>query len=332
VIATSVDRRPPSWGSVVGRPAPDVPLPDRDPEAFSPLFVLAPARSHSSVVTTAIGQHPQLYAFPELNLFRSPVVRPMLFDPPDWKGIPSIARLGGLLRSVALLDFGEQSPEAVLEAYHWLRCRRGWTGAHVYDHLLTGASPLVGVEKTPENSGREDNLVRLAAAYPRARFLHLTRHPLPAMRSMHEAWSQLPWWNVPPELFHQFCMGAWLFHHERILRFTGALPPGQTRRVRAEDLLNHPRREMRRLCLWLGIDASPAAVASMCHPERSPFARPGPQDAPYGNDPKFVKSPRMRKAEIPPSLDVPAEWTVDPWLLAATIEMAHRLGYEHQEP
>ena len=40
MIAASVVRRAPSWGRVVGRPAPDVPLPDRDPEAFSPLFVL----------------------------------------------------------------------------------------------------------------------------------------------------------------------------------------------------------------------------------------------------------------------------------------------------
>jgi hypothetical protein len=322
--------RPVDWGRIVGRPAPDEPIPEREPDTFAPLFVLAPARSHSSVVTTAIGQHPQLHSFPELGLFRRPSVKPMLTDPPGWKAVPALARLGGLLRAVAEHEFGEQSPEAILEAYHWLRRRRRWTGAHVYDHLLGLIGPSIGVEKTPDNSTNEWNLNRLSVAYPRARFVHLTRHPVPAIKSMHEAWSKLPWWSVPAPLFHQFCIGAWLFHHERLVRFSESLPPERVRRVRAEDVLNHPRREMRAICLWLGIDAGPKAVTAMCHPERSPFAGVGPSDARYGNDPKFLRSPKIHRAPIPPSLDIPSDWIVDPWLLTATIEMAYRLGYSHQ--
>jgi hypothetical protein len=283
------------------------------------------------VVTTAIGQHPQLHAFPELGLFRRATVKPILTTPPGNKGVPALARLGGLMRAIAQHEFGEQSPEAILEAYHWLRRRRRWSGADVYDHLLGLIAPKIGVEKTPDNSNNEANLSRLAAAYPRARFIHLTRHPVPQIRSMYEAWSRLPWWTVPPHLFHQFCMGAWLFHHERLLRFTDTLPPDQFRRVRAEDVLNHPRREMRSLCLWLGIDASPEAVTAMCHPERSPFAGLGPSDAQWGNDPKFLRAPKMHRAEIPSSLDAPAEWAIDPWVLTATIEMAYRFGYQHEE-
>ena len=126
-------------------------MPEREPGTFAPLFILAPARSHSSVVTTAIGQHPQLHSFPELGLFRCPTVKPMLTNPPGWTGVPALARLGGLLRAVAEHQFGEQSPEAILEAYHWLRRRRRWTGAHVYDHLLGLIGPRIGVEKTPDN-------------------------------------------------------------------------------------------------------------------------------------------------------------------------------------
>lgn len=306
-----------------------VPAPERDPGAFSPLFILAPARSHSSVVTTAIGQHPELHAFPELGLYRRETVRPILSDPPGWKGIPAIARIGGLLRALAQHNYGEQSNEAVFDAYHWLRCRRAWTGADVFDHLLSSIAPRIGVEKTPDNSNNDLNLARLAAAYPRARFLHLTRHPISTQLSMYEAWSRLPWWHVRNGLFRQFCMAAWLFHHERILRFTSSLAPGQAMRVRAEDVLNHPRREMAAICRWLGIDSSSQAVTAMCHPERSPFAGVGPQDARYGNDPKFLRAPRMRRVVIPASLDVPADWVVDPWLLTASIDLAYRLGYSH---
>ena len=315
----------------VRRPV-QVPVPDRDPDAFAPVFVLAPARSHSSVVATAIGQHPELHGFPELGLYRRDTIRPILFDPPGWKGIPSGARRGGLLRALAQQNEGDQGPKAILEAYYWLRCRRDWSGAHVYDHLLSGVAPKIGVEKTPDNSNEEQNLVRLAAAYPRARFLHLTRHPVTAQLSMYEAWSRLPYWNVPPDLFRQFCMAAWLFHHERILRFTSSLMPGQTLRVRAEDVLNHPRREMAAICRWLEIDAGREAVTAMCHPERSQFAHVGPQDARYGNDPKFLRSPRMRRVAIPSSVDIPDDWIVDPWLFTATIKLAHELGYPHVDP
>ena len=130
-------RRPSQSQDRAGTAPIQVPVPDRDPNAFAPVFVLAPARSHSSVVTTAIGQHPQLHGFPELGLYRRDTIRPILFDPPGWKGIPSGARRGGLLRALAQQNDGDQGPKAILEAYDWLRCRRDWSGAHVYDHLLS---------------------------------------------------------------------------------------------------------------------------------------------------------------------------------------------------
>lgn len=51
------------------------------PDTFSPVFVLAPARSHTSVVTQMLGQHPETYAFPELVLFNGETLE-SLFDPP----------------------------------------------------------------------------------------------------------------------------------------------------------------------------------------------------------------------------------------------------------
>ena len=51
--------------------------PARDPHCFAPVFLLATARSCSSVVTAMIGQHPALCGLPELKLFASPTIGEM---------------------------------------------------------------------------------------------------------------------------------------------------------------------------------------------------------------------------------------------------------------
>lgn len=297
---------------------------------FAPVFVLAPARSHSSVVATMIGQHPQLFGFPELSLFRGDRVGPMLYDPPGWNGQPAKQRLSGLLRALAEVQEGDQTTDSVTDAYRWLRRRRQWSVANLYDYLLESVAPLVGVEKSPDNSGRAASLTRLATAYPRTRYIHLVRHPLSTVVSMHEAWVEKPYWDVKRELFHQFCLGSWYFHHSRILRFTASVPE-RSLRVRAEDVVNNPEQELRGICQWLGIDDNPAALDAMSHPERSSFAKLGPQGAMGGNDPKFLRSPALRPAIIPAGLDVPSDWVVDPWTVLAAIELGHRFGYSDCE-
>ena len=40
------------------------------PQGFpSPVFILSPPRSFSTVVCSMLGQHPQLYGLPEIDLF-----------------------------------------------------------------------------------------------------------------------------------------------------------------------------------------------------------------------------------------------------------------------
>ena len=41
---------------------------------LAPLFILCPGRSFSSVVASMIGQHPDAYGLPELNLFLGPTL------------------------------------------------------------------------------------------------------------------------------------------------------------------------------------------------------------------------------------------------------------------
>ena len=299
----------------------------RDPAWHRPVFVLAPARSNSSVVSSIIGMHPELYGFPELSLFRTPTVAGLIEDRQGQRGLPARARTAGLARAIAQVHDGRQDEESVASARQWLADRGDWDVALVFDHLLESVAPKIGFEKSPENSNREDYLQRLAASYPRARFLHVTRHPVTTARSMHRVWSKADMWDLPDELFHLHVLGTWLFNHARVKRFTASLPPDRWMRVRSEDVLNKPAETLPAICHWLGVDSGPEAMEAMAHPERSPFARLGPSNAMGGNDPGFLERPALREAEMPTTLDVPAEWIVDPWLHVAVVEFAASIGY-----
>jgi hypothetical protein len=277
-----------------------------------------------------IGMHPELYGFPELALFRSERVAQLLTNPPAFRGLPPRARNAGLVRALAQLHDGKQDEESVQRSTAWLAERRDWPTAAVFDHLLGLAAPLVGLEKSPEDSNREDYLERVERHYPRARYLHITRHPTPTVESMYAAWSSAGFWDVPDELFRLHLLGTWLFHHARLKRFTDGLPPDRWMRVRSEDILNRPREVLPSISHWLGIDSGEAAIEAMLHPERSPFARLGPANARGGNDPGFLKDPAPRATALLDTLDLPDDWVVDPWLHLAVVEFAARIGYRHR--
>jgi hypothetical protein len=309
-------------------PAP--PPPPRDPSWYRPVFVLAPARSNSSVVSSMIGMHPELFGFPELSLFRGSHVSDLIEDRPNNRGLPARARTAGLARAIAQVHEGRQDEETVARSRRWLREHAAWDVASLLDHLLEQVAPLTGFEKSPENSNRQDYMDRLAEAYPRARFLHVTRHPVMTAHSMYGAWFGKGLWDLPDNRFFLHVLGTWMFNHGRIKRFTSTLPPDRWMRVRSEDVLNDPHTWLPKICRWIGIDDGPEAMEAMLHPERGLFARLGPKNAMGGNDPKFLEDPVLHAAELPPTLDLPEEWEVDPWLHVGLIEFAASVGYYHE--
>jgi hypothetical protein len=301
----------------------------RDPDRFSPIFVLATARSYSSVITTMIGQHPELAGLPELKLFRYRTIRELEASLPRYwieRGITH--RSPGLVRSVAELEYGGQGPDSLALARAWLRCRSHWSGADVLDVLLQRLSPRAGVEKSPENVETEAALERLASAYPRARYLHLTRHPVATQRSLKEHYHRiLPNNDMPGQ--PMVSIAYWVETHCRILGFASTLPKDRHMRVKAEDVLNSAGAQLRSIAAWLGVRDDEAAIERMMHPEASPFAKPGPAGSGIvgGNDPGFLQDPRPRPAEVLDSIDQPPGWVADPSLWQMVVEVSGRLGY-----
>ena len=66
----------------------------------------------------------------------------------------------------------------------------------------------------------------------------------------------------------------------------------------------------------------------MLHPENSPYACYGPDDARMGNDPEFLERPAFRRATLTePSLEGPLDWAEDREFSKPTRKLAKELGY-----
>jgi hypothetical protein len=303
--------------------------PERDPYRFAPIFIISTARSYSSVVTAMIGQHPDLAGLPELKLFCCATIGDLESSLPQfWKDRGLVHRSPGLLRALAEYRFGGQTASAVESAREWLRGRPKWTGADVFDVLLAALQPRTPVEKSPDNLLSDDALARMAAAYPRARFVHLTRHPVTTQRSIDRHLEKTLGCR-PPRTAPMSAIGAWYDIHRRIVNFSLELPASRYLRVRAEDILNDPEPRLRAIASWSGVRTDADAIEGMRHPECSPFARSGPEDsgATGGNDPVFLSDPVPHDVEVPPNLDPPEGWVADPPVWDMVTALARRLGY-----
>lgn len=298
----------------------------REAERFAPVFVLATARSYSSVIATMIGRHPELAGLPELKLFCCETVGELEAALPKyWRDRGVTHRSPGLVRALAELEFGGQSPEALLAARAWLRDRPHWTGAEVMDFLQERLKPRIAVEKSPDNLSTDASVERMAAAYPRARYLHLTRHPVTTQRSMRAYLKQtLP--EYPQDGEPMNSIGSWYEIQRRILRFTAELPGDRYLRVRAEDVLNDGPARLENIARWLGVRTDAEAIEGMRHPEKSPFASPG-TEASGGNDPGFLRDPVPRRVEMPATLEAPEGWAAEAGVWEMVVGLANRLGY-----
>jgi hypothetical protein len=303
--------------------------PTRNPDRFSPIFVLATARSYSSVVTTMIGQHPELVGLPELKLFSYPTIGELEASLPRfWLKRGIVHRSPGLVRAIAQFEFGDQNSDSLVSARAWLQHRPDWSGADVFDVLLKCLCPRVTVEKSPENVATDAALKRLASAYPRARYLHLTRHPVATQRSMLEHWNRIvP--GYPMQGQPMSGIASWVETHCRILRFAASLPKNFCMRVRAEDVLNDAHSQLQLIAAWLGIRTDEDAIEAMTHPEASPFACFGLADMGIvgGNDPNFLTDPVPHPVKVVSTLEQPIGWVGNSSLWRITVELANVLGY-----
>lgn len=279
-----------------------------------------------------IGQHPELYGLPELKLFLFATIGELDASlPVEARERGFKHRSPGLVRALAELEYGTQNEETLAAAISWLKARPGWSGARVLDLLMERVSPRIAIEKSPEHVDRSATLARIFRAYPRARYLHLTRHPVTTVRSMNEHLQR----SLPRSRkvdFTAHCTRFWLASNELIGSATRRLPAERRLRARAEDLLNDPVPNLRRIAIWLGVRADDAAIEAMLHPDRSSFARfvAGTSGVNSGYDPKFLADPRPHAVDLPTDMEAPVEWQADPQLWGEVARAAAKLGYAQE--
>jgi hypothetical protein len=300
----------------------------------SPVFLLAPARSFSTVSLALLAGHPGLFGFPELLLFSAPDVRGFLDEGSRLTRYPDSwirSRLNGVLRAIAVVHEDSQSAEALGRAENWLRARPDWTMVGLMDYLLARVDPLTGVEKSPDTVGSVDTLGNCVASFPNARFIHLTRHPVTTQRSMHEHYRPVS--QLSDASLAVACATQWYLAHLRVAKTLADLPADRWMRVRGEDLLSEPRVWLPRICAWLGLDCDEDIVERMLHTERWRFAQGDPARwRAGGGDPKFLRSPRLRAVPPPGPVEFDPAWGPSAEMADRMKTLASALGYGERRP
>lgn len=295
-----------------------------------PLIILGSPRSFTSLVCAMVGQHPELYGVPELNLF----VVDTLEEFVDVFGGYRQIQQHGLLRTVAHLYAGEQSIIAIDMARRWIMRRHKQNISDVYQELCQKVSPLRIVDKSPVYGGSIDTLKRIQDAFPDAYYLHLLRHPISQGQSilniadgiMAVLADSIDYSTDPPTIDPQI---MWQEMQNTIVEFLQGVPANRKMMMRGEDFLNDRELNLKSICKWLGIANDKQAMNAMSHPEDSPFACLGPLGAHLGNDINFLESPMLRPGKINiPELTVPLPWRSDNKPLQdSVIKLAQDFGY-----
>lgn len=251
-----------------------------------PLFVLCPGRSYSTVTVALLAGHPDTYGFPELLLFMSETVGE-LQSRLDWR------QLTGLYRTISELHEHSQSDGAIERAREWTRRAADWTTPRLMDYLLGTVAPRVGIENSPPTVTTEGPLALCLAAYPRARFLHLTRHPIDSIRSMSRDWKAL--WHPVPSDRYLLAVSAtsWYSSHQRIAKTLSELPADRWLRIRAEDLLREPHTWIPKVLHWLQLPCTTEIIETMLRTERWVFSGTGPSGNLAGGSTKYLENPTL---------------------------------------
>lgn len=263
------------------------------PEAPAPIVILGTGRSFSSVICSMIGQHPAMIGLPETNVFRDPTVG-QVYDR-FGRGAAAIRR-SGMLRTLAEFHAGEQTEETIDEAEIFVIEHEDWTFVDMARYIRQIAAPRGIVEKSISTCRDRETLDRALQAWPDARFIHITRQPEAIVNSMKsrvdDAMDKGKGKRVTKLLQSHSLDEYFTTYTSTILGFMAALPPGRGMNLHGENFLTDGRLYARQICEWAGLDASDAAVERMMHPEDSPFARKGPENARGGMSSTFLDNPQ----------------------------------------
>ena len=243
-------------------------MPNRSVPA-DPVFILAPPCTFSWAVCAMLGQHPQMYALPELHLFTAETVG-------AWRELGSKESFEmdhGLVRAVAELYFGGQTDRAASRARGWIRRRSNFTTGLLLEAIADRLKPLIPLEKSPSIVYSPEALQRVLEMFPTARFLHLVSHPRLYGESVVQTLRELAGGlSLPPshwlaQLASYRAPGVehvsdggitdpqtgWYALNISIVSFLSSLPDEQRKTIRGEDLVTDANEGLCSVAAWFRV-------------------------------------------------------------------------------
>lgn len=284
-------------------------------EPPAPIFVLAPPLGLGAHLAACLGRHPDLVSLPAIQLLCADSPAELV---KRWDGKMRFVD-HGLIRAVAVLIYGGETPETAQQAVAWLRAQQDVSSAGVLDALRAAAAPRRLIDPSFLYPVDGAAFQRMAALYPQARYIHFLRHPKIGFPD--------------PVSARNRSEALWLKPHLAIHAFLLKQPANAWIRLRQEALSAAPERILAGVLDWLGLAHDAKTTQGLLDRSALPdFACRGPDPSPHGVDPELVADPalaRLFEAPDGAGLDRP-DWE-DSWeqdgFDTETQQMARLFGY-----
>ena len=292
-----------------------------------PLFILSTPRTLTSMSCAMIGNHPEMMGLAETNLLAADTYEEL----ENTIYLVDSRFQHGLLRSVAELAFGEQTEANIELAKSWLEDNEKVSTTELFKDLMALVKPLRIIDTSIIYVYKPGSIERMIKAFPRASFLHMTKHPRLTCDAAYHTRKAATDLHLGRKLITEKALQPdtmWLKPHQMILEALANVPPEQQMFLRGESLLSEPRIHLKQIAEWLGIRSDDKAIDAMMRPEESPFAKYGPENALLGSDPGFLEHPGLKPyKEQPMDLDGPMSWDENLFFDEKLKELARSFGY-----
>ena len=222
----------------------------------SPLFILAPPRSGTTLLRVMLAGHPGLFACNELQLLHFETLKERSAA---YSGKFSLWSEGLVRAVMELINIGADDAKQLLDQF----AGQGMTTKEMFDTLHDwlnsqptppDGQPIRIVDKSPSYALDPLALEKALTDFPDARFIHLVRHPYSMVRSFEEyGIGQALYLHEHSHSPRQLGELVWLQSHRNIIDFLKKVPGDRHCRIVYEDLVKAPDKIMRSTCEALGI-------------------------------------------------------------------------------
>ncbi len=284
---------------------------------LSAIFILAPPRSGTSLLSLMLAGHPNLLAFNELNLLGFHTLR-------EWatafSSKYSLWQEGAIRAVMELKSCHADDAKLLIRDFE----KKDITTKTFYKQLQDWASPKTIVDKTPAYAMDLATLQKAEQDFENPIFIHLIRHPYSMVNSFEKYHlDQVLYLKEHPYTARELGELVWIHSHQNILAFLKNIPQNRQCQIRYEDLVQFPEKGIRTLCQQTGLSFHP----DMLRPYKDFSAKNIDgiyKDSRSMSDSNLLKYKKINAAKA-------EEWkkiTKNNFLSKTSMDLAERLGYE----